>query len=174
VIAQQQPSGAADWAAIAIVLGYAAGSICGNTLVLRWSPQHPLRAGFLAVLGLLPFLYLLAAAAPVPVLVASAVVARLRATVYNVLHQTTLQSRVPEHLVSRIVSVKQLGSLAAVPLRLALAGPLSRATSARLARTVAAGLTATITLAVLPIRDVRTVITPAPETLSRAVAPESP
>jgi len=171
VIAQQQLGGAAAWATIA--LGYAAGSICGNALVLRWSPQHPLRTGFLGALGLLPFLCLLADAAPVPVLVASAVAAGLQATVFNVLHQSTLQSCVPEHLVSRVVSVNQLGSLAAVPLGFALAGPLAQATSPRLVLTVAAGLAGTITLAILCIRDVRNLTAPASETLGRAVAPAS-
>ena len=71
VIAQQQLGGAAAaWSTIA--LGYASGSIGGNALILRWSPPHPLRAAFLGALALIPLLCLLAAAAPVPVLVAAA------------------------------------------------------------------------------------------------------
>lgn len=171
VIAQQQLGGAAAWSLIA--LAYAAGSICGHALVLRWSPQYPLRTAFLGALGLLPFLYLLAGAAPVPVLAASAAVAGLQAAVFNVLHQSTLQSCVPQRLVSRVVSVNQLGSLAAVPLGFALVGPLAQATSARLVLTVAAALTGAITLAVLCVRSIRNLTRPASETLSRANAEAS-
>lgn len=171
VIAQQQLGGAAAWSIIA--LAYAAGSIGGNALVLSWSPQHPLRTAFLGAFGLLPFLYLLAAAAPVSVLVTSAAAAGLQAAVFNVLHQSTLQSCVPEQLVSRVVAVNQLGSLAAVPLGFALAGPLAQATSPRFVLTVAAGLAGATTLAVLCVRDVRDLTAPESETLGRAVAPAS-
>lgn len=153
VIAQQELGGAAAWSAIA--LGYAAGSIGGSALVLRWDPAHPLRVAFLGAVGLSPFLYLLGAAAPVPVLVATAALAGAQAAVFNVLHSTTLQTHVPEHLVSRVASVNMLGSLVAVPLGLGFAGPLAQATSSRTVLTAAAVLAVLGTVAVLCVRDVR-------------------
>ena len=159
VIAQQELGGAAAWSAIAF--GYAAGSIGGSALVLRWHPAHPLRAAFLGALALTPFLYLLGAAAPVPLLIVTAALAGTQAAVFNVLHNTTLQTHVPEHLVSRIASVNMLGSLAAVPLGLGLAGPLAQATSPRTVLTAAAVLAILGTITVLCIRDVRDLAEPA-------------
>jgi MFS family permease len=168
VIAQQELGGAVEWSAIAF--GYAAGSIGGSTLVLRWHPAHPLRAAFLGALALTPFLYLLGAAAPVPVLIVTATLAGTQAAVFNVLHNTTLQTHVPEHLVSRVASVNMLGSLAAVPLGLGLAGPLAQATSPRTVLTAAAVLAILGTITVLCIRDVRDLAEPA-SAPDRAPAP---
>lgn len=158
VVAQQDLGGATAWSGVAV--GYAAGSIGGGVLVLRWHPARPLRAAFLAALALSPFLYLLGAAAPVPVLVVAAAAAGTQAAVFNVLHGTTLQTHVPEQLVSRVASVNLLGSLAAVPLGLAIAGPLAQATSPRAILTAAAALAVLGTIAVLCIRDVRDLTEP--------------
>ena len=155
MIAQQELGGATAWSAIAF--GYAAGS----ALVLRWHPAYPLRTAFLGALALTPFLYLLGAAAPVPVLIVTAALAGTQAAVFNVLHNTTLQTHVPEHRVSRIASVNMLGYLAAVPLGLGLAGPLAQATSPHTVLTAAAVLTILGTITVLCIRDVRDLAEPA-------------
>ena len=104
----------------------------------------------------------LGAAAPVPVLIVTAALAGTQAAVFNVLHHTTLQTHVPEHLVSRVASVNMLGSLAAVPL--GLAGPLAQATSPRTVLTAAAVLAILAilgTITVLCIRDVRDLAEPA-------------
>jgi hypothetical protein len=92
------------------------------------------------------------------VLTVTAALTGTQATVFNVLHNTTQQTHVPEHLVSRVASVNMLGSIAAVPLRLGLAGPLAEATSPRTVLTAAA-IRGTIT--VLCIRDVRDLAEPA-------------
>jgi predicted MFS family arabinose efflux permease len=91
----------------------------------------------------------------------TAALAGTQAAVFNVLHNTTLQTHVPEHLVSRIASVNMLGSLAAVPLGLGLAGPLAQATSPRAVLTAAAVLAILGTITVLCIRDVRDLAAPA-------------
>lgn len=110
---------------------------------------------------------------PLPVLVATTTLAGVQATVFNVLHQSTLQSSVPEQLVSRVTLVNQLGYLAAVPLGLALAGPLAQATSPRLVLTAAAALAGAGTLAVLCIRDVRNHAGPAPGQVPQLVVKAS-
>lgn len=153
IIAQQQLGGAAAWTVIA--LGYAIGSIAGSSLILRWRPRHPLRTAFSAAFALSPFLYLLGTAAPLPALVAAATAAGAQASVFNVLHISTLQTHVPAHLVSRVTSVNMLGSLAAVPLGLALSGPLAQATSPGAVLTGAAILATVGTAAVLLVRQVR-------------------
>ncbi|MDT5024143.1 MAG: hypothetical protein QOE61_569 [Micromonosporaceae bacterium] len=153
VIANTDLGGPGAWTAI--VLGYASGGIAGNALALRWQPRHPLRAAFAAAVALSPFLFLLAAAAPVPALAIAAAMAGAQASVFNVFHGTTLQTHVPEHLVSRIASVNMLGTLAAVPLGLSLAGPLAQATTTHTVLTVGGCFAVLGTLAVLLIPDVR-------------------
>ena len=158
VVAARDLGGATAWGLIGA--GYAAGATAGSALVLRLHPRHPLRTAFLAALALVPFLALLAVAAPVPVLVAASTAAGAQAAVFNVLHGTVLQTCVPERLVSRVASVNLVGTLAAVPLGLALAGPLADATSPRTVLVAAAVLVVAGTGAVLLVRDVRE-LTPA-------------
>jgi hypothetical protein len=57
--------------------------------------------------------------------------------------------------VSRVASVNILGSLAAVPLGLGLAGPLAQATSSRTVLAVGGGFAVLGTLAVLLVPDAR-------------------
>ena len=125
------------------------------------APGPPLRTAFLGALALTPSSTYSGAAAPVPLLIAAAALAGTQAAVFNVLHNTTLQTHVPEHLVSRIASVNMLGSLAAVPLGLGLAGPLAQATSPRTVLTAAAVLAILSTITVLYIPDVRDLAEPA-------------
>jgi hypothetical protein len=102
------------------------------------APGPPLRTAFLGALALTPSSTYSGAAAPVPLLIAAVALAGTQAAVFHVLHNATLQTHVPEHLVSRIASVNMLGSLVAVPLGLGLAGPLAQATSPRTVLTAAA------------------------------------
>ena len=153
VVAEAELGGAGAWAAVG--LGYAAGGTAGSALVLRHAPDRPLRTAFTGALALAPFLLLLAQAAPVPLLVAAAVAAGGQAAVFNVLHTSVLQTHVPAHLVSRVASVNLLGSLSAVPLGLALTGPLAELTSPRAVLTSAAACAVAGTLAVLAVREVR-------------------
>jgi hypothetical protein len=128
---------------------------------------------FTVARALSPLLLLLGAAAPVPVLAASAVLAGGQASVFNTFHGTTLQTHVPVHLVSRIASVNLLGTLATVPIGLSPAGPLAQATSSRAVLT-AGGLLAVLgTLAVLAAPDVRG-LTRQPRPEGRTPAPRSP
>ena len=152
VIADAVLGGPRAWTTIAV--GYAVGGIGGSAVALRWRPRHLLRAAFAAALGLSPFLFLLGAAAPVPAITAAAVVAGAQAAVFNVFHGTTLQTHVPEHLVSRVASVNLLGALAAVPLGLALAGPLAAATSSQAVLTTGACCALIGTAAILLVPDV--------------------
>jgi len=153
VIADTALGGPRAWTAI--VVGYAVGGIGGSAVTLRWQPRHPLRAAFAVALTLSPFLFLLGATAPVPVLTTAAVVAGAQASVFNIFHGTVLQTQVPEHLVSRIASVNLLGTLIAVPLGFSLAGPLAQATSTSAVLTAAGCFAVLATVAVLLVPDVR-------------------
>lgn len=153
VIAQQQLGGAPAWTAV--TLAYATGSIAGSSVTLRWHPRHPLRTAFSGVFALSPFLYLLGTAAPLPAIVTAAAAAGTQASIFNTLHISTLQAHVPDHLVARVISVNTLGALAALPLGLALIGPIAQATSPRAVLTGAGLLTALATAIVLLVKQVR-------------------
>lgn len=168
VIADTALGGPQAWTATAV--GYAGGGISGGAAALRWQPRHPLRAAFGAALALSPFLLLLGAAAPVPVLIVAAVLAGAQASLFNAFHGATLQTHVPEDVVSRIAAVNQFGALAAVPLGLAVAGPLAQATSARVVLTVGGCFAILGTLAVLLVPEVRDLTRQPPADQRAAVA----
>ncbi|MFD8564759.1 hypothetical protein ACWDOR_41850 [Streptosporangium canum] len=56
----------------------------------------------------------------------AAFLAGLELVIYNVLQTSTIQRHVPEHLIARASSVVTLGSLAAAPLGMGLAGPAAQ------------------------------------------------
>jgi MFS family permease len=70
LVAKTSLEGAAAWAAI--VTAAAAGGLLGTWIALRVRPQRPLRAGFVAVLGMAPVFALLAVAAPTAVVTVAA------------------------------------------------------------------------------------------------------
>jgi MFS family permease len=145
--------GPGAWTAIAV--GYAVGGMGGNAVGLRWRPSRPLRTAFAGAFALSPLLFLLALAAPVPALALAAILAGVQASIFNLLHNTTLQTNIPAPFVARVSSVNMLGSLVVVPAGLGLVGPISDATSPRAVLVAAACSAVIATVAVLLVPEVR-------------------
>ena len=125
--------GPGAWAAISVATG--AGALAGGFVAMRLRPRHPLRL----VMGLLtvttPLLTgLLAAAAPLWLIVVVGVIDGVSVSLFNTFWFTALQSDVPAEELARVSSWDYLGSLVMVPVGQAVAGP------------VAAGLGLTTTL----------------------------
>lgn len=100
-----------------------AGAIAGAVVAARIRPRLP---GVVAVLLLIPFCVLLVALAFVPplaLLLAILVLAGFGEATFEVLWTTAVQRDVPDELLSRVISLDFLGSLALLPLGLALTGP---------------------------------------------------
>ena len=118
-ISRTSLGGAGAWAAINAALGL--GSIGGALLGLRWRPRHPLRAALLLFLVGGPAMYALVAAhAPLPVILAVAVIDGSSGTVFNTLWYTAIQREISPDEQSRVISWDYLGTLAIQPLGLAL------------------------------------------------------
>jgi MFS family permease len=145
LIAQRELDGATSWG---IIQGaFAAGAVAGGVLAIRWRPHRPMR-----IMGL------------------AFVVAALQSTVIALGHTTagiavfqglaaigvsfgwtmwesTIQRRVPEHLVSRVISFDFLTSTGTLPLGMALVAPIAESAGLRPTMIVASALCATLALA---------------------------
>lgn len=120
-VARHSLGGAGAWAAISVALGV--GAFLGGIASLRLRLRYPLRVAFTGFLLATPALIgLLAAAAPLPLLIGIALLDGASAAFFNAIWFTALQTEVPAEELSRVSSWDYLGSLALVPLGQAAAG----------------------------------------------------
>ena len=152
LVVEAELAGARDWG-IALT-GGAVGAIAGSALALRFKPQHPLRWSFGIIV--LVALQLLALVPPLPVagLFAAAVLAVASISLANVLWNTTLQQRVPEHALSRVSAYDWMVSLVFMPIGYVVVGPLADAVGVEATLLLAAALCALPNLAILLVPDV--------------------
>ncbi len=102
-IARTSLGGPGAWAAISTASGI--GAFLGGALGLRWNPRYPLRAMFLtSIVGTTPLLVLLAAAAPLPALLAAAVLSGIAISFFNLVWFAVVQRRIPGKELSRVSS----------------------------------------------------------------------
>jgi MFS family permease len=125
LIVEEELSGPSAWA-IAMT-GGSIGGIVGGVLALRFKPTYPLRWAFgliaftaAQLLGLIPPLPAVGLAVLALLTVASI---QISTTFWN----TTLQQRIPEHVLSRVVAYDWLVSLVFMPLGYVAAAPLANA-----------------------------------------------
>jgi MFS family permease len=153
-IARTSLGGPGAWAAISTASGI--GAILGGTLGLRWKPRYPLRAMFVtSVVGTSPLLVLLAAVAPLPALLAAAVLSGMSISFFNLVWFAVVQRRIPGEELSRVSSWDALGSYAIAPIGLAAAGPIGIALGFSTTLYAAAALGVVGTVAVLTVPSVR-------------------
>jgi hypothetical protein len=76
---------------------------------------------------------------------------------FGILWETTFQQEIPEEKYSRVSSYDALGSWLLIPLGVAIAGPTAELIGTRATILAAAAISVTATLAVLFVRDVRTI-----------------
>ena len=154
VVADEKLGGAAAWGLV--LTANAAGFVAGGLLGLRWRPRRMLLVATLAIL-LMPFT-LIALGFPLPLLaiVAAAFVGGFGIEIFGLLWNTTMQQEIPPRLLSRVYSYDALGSFVLVPVGLAAAGPVAELIGVRATLWGAAGIAIGVTLAVLVVRDVRT------------------
>jgi MFS family permease len=125
-VARISLGGPGAWAAISTALGL--GALLGGLAGMRWRPTYPLRVSFVAFLIGGPALYgLLAAHAPLGVILVAGLVDGSSRTLFMVFWLTAIQREVPAEEQSRVSSWDYLGSLALQPVGLAISGPVSDA-----------------------------------------------
>ena len=120
LVAEESLNGASSWAAIVAAFGL--GAVAGGLLVMRFKPERPLFAGVaaLSLLALPPAL--LAGPAPTAAIAIGSFAGGCGLIFFNTLFETTVQEQVPEHALSRVVSIDWMLSLLLYPLGLATAG----------------------------------------------------
>jgi MFS family permease len=153
-IARTSLGGPGAWAAISTATGI--GAILGGAVGLRWNPRYPLRAMFVAsLIGTSPLLVLLAAVAPLPALLAAAVLSGMAISFFNLVWFAVVQRRIPGEELSRVSSWDALGSYAITPIGLAAAGPIGAALGFSTTLYAAATMGLLGTVAVLAVPSVR-------------------
>jgi predicted MFS family arabinose efflux permease len=153
-VARVALGGPGAWAAIVVALGV--GSIAAGFIGLRLRPRHPLRVAFAIFVVSTPALFaLLAAHAPLPFILAVAVVDGGAGTLFNTFWFTAMQSDVPSDELARVVSWDYLGSVSILPIGQALSGPLAATLGLSATLYGAAGLTLVLFAAALAVPAVR-------------------
>jgi MFS family permease len=125
VIAERDLDGATSWG---IIRGaFAVGAVAGSVLAMRWRPKAPMRAAgcAFAVASLGPAV--VALAATTAVIAALQALLAIAAALAWTFWESTVQSRVPEDLVSRVISFDFLVSVGSLPLGMAAVGPVAGA-----------------------------------------------
>ena len=153
-IAKDHFGGAAGWGLI--LTAQSVGLIAGGLILLRIRPRRILLTATLGFLLTIPFLLSLAGPLPLAAVVALAALAGIGIEIFGVFWDTAMQQEIPAEKLSRVYSYDALGSIALIPLGLAAAGPVSEVFGTRPTILGAAAISVTVTLAVLLVRDVRT------------------
>ena len=123
LVTKQHYDGAKTYGLVLSMFGV--GLILGGVVALRWQPPRPLLASCAAALPLCLGQYMLAFTVPVPVLLASQIIAGIGLALHLAFWFTVFQQQVPEHARARVSSYDALGSFVLVPLGTALAGPIA-------------------------------------------------
>ncbi len=139
----------------AILACVAAGLIAGGLTMLRFQPKRMLLVATFGVLLMAPTLLLLSIPAPAGLIAVSAFATGFGIEVFAVLWDTTMQQQVPEEKLSRVYSYDALGSVALVPVGLAVIGPIADAAGTEATLVGSAIFITLATLPVFAVRDVR-------------------
>jgi predicted MFS family arabinose efflux permease len=154
VVAERALGGAAAWGWVTGAMG--AGLVAGGILGMRLTFRRPMLVATLATFTFAAPLLLLMAPAPVAWLAAGAFLAGLGGQLFGVLWFTALHTHVAPEAISRVSAYDHMGSIVLMPLGEAAAGPLYETLGARSALLLAVAAIVLPTLAVLAVREVRT------------------
>ena len=149
-IALDSLGGLGAWAVILTALGV--GRLGGALVALLWRPRRPLfTAIFLIGFWAVP-LALLATAAPLPAIAIATAIGGAVLSIFTAIWHTTMQSRVPEHQLSRMFSYDWLGSLGLLPIGylVAVGGQFLMSAEATLIAAACVAIAATAIVVPLP------------------------
>ena len=159
-IARQSLGGPGAWAAIVVALGV--GSVAGGLIALRFRPRYPLRMSMCVFVTVTPAMMAsVAAHAPLPLILALALIDGSAGTMFNTFWFTSMQSDIPAGEQARVFSWDYLGSTAMLPLGQALSGPVAATLGLSTTLYCAAGVTFVLFALALSARAVRDFSSPA-------------
>ena len=154
VVSEQELGGARDYGLI--LTAQAIGLVVGGVVGLRFRPKRMLLVATGAILLMPVVLVALGFPLALPILLAASFLAGLGIETFGILWDTTMQQEIPPAALSRVYSYDLLGSIAFVPIGLAVAGPIADLVGVREALWGAAAIVVLATLPVFAVRDVRT------------------
>jgi MFS family permease len=153
-VAEDELGGARDFGLI--LTAQALGLVVGGFAGLRFRPRHMLVVATGAILLMPVVLMALGFPASLPIILAAAFLAGIGIETFGILWDTTMQQEIPPAALSRVYSYDLLGSIAIVPIGLAVAGPIADLVGIRAALWGGAAIVLLATLPVFAVRDVRT------------------
>ena len=153
VVSEQELGGARDFGLILTAQGI--GLVVGGFVGLRYRPKRMLLVATGAILLMPLVLVALGFPLALPIILVAGFVAGLGIETFGILWDTTMQQEIPPASLSRVYSYDMLGSIAFVPIGLALAGPIADLVGVREALFGAAAIVVFATLPVFAVRDVR-------------------
>jgi predicted MFS family arabinose efflux permease len=156
-VARQEMGGAVDWGFIAS--GFGLGTLAGGLMGLRVRPRYPMRFATILVFFFCGVYLMLAIPAPVIVIMSAAFISGFTGQLFAVLWYTTLQKKVPGHMLSRVSAYDHLGSIALAPLGIVVGGYLFEGLGFRTTLIIAAATVVIPTALALCVRDVRMMTT---------------
>ncbi len=122
VLAQERFGGPAAWGVISA--GMAAGALVGGAIALRWRPRRPLVTGNLILAASACPLLALWLGYSTPVLALTAAIADCCVVLLSTFWDSTVQRKVPEQVLSRVMSYDYLLTMISMPMAYALIGPI--------------------------------------------------
>ena len=125
VLADRELGGAGAWAAITV--GFGAGSILGQLLLLRFRPARPVFVSALCLIGASCQAGIIGSGLSVPAIAVLEAVSAICVQFYFTLWETSIQEQVPEHAVSRVGSYDLLVSTGLLPVGALVVGPIADA-----------------------------------------------
>lgn len=153
VVSEDLFGGASAWAVMLAVMG--TGQFAGGWAARRWRARRPLvEATGMACLWVIPT-GLLAAAAPLALLVPGLVVGGFGLSVFDTLWKTTMQKNTPQAERARLMSFDQFGGFVAVPLGFLVGSLIEGSIGARLGFLGGMLILLGSAVAVLAVRSVR-------------------
>jgi len=156
-VAREMMGGSVDWGFIAA--GFGVGTLAGGIIAMRLHPIHPMRFAAICVFFFCGVQLTLAVPTAVWIVAVAAFVHGLASQIFSVLWYTTLQKKVPGHMLSRISAYDHLGSIALAPMGIVIGGYLYEALGFRPTLIIAALAIVVPTALVLCVRDVRMMTT---------------
>lgn len=152
-VARDHLGGAREWGFIAA--GFGSGTLLGGIASIRIKPRFPMRFATLCTFSFCAVPLALSVPLPVPLIIAAAFVQGAAGQTFGVLWYTTLQQKVPSHMLSRVSAYDHLGSIALAPLGIVVAGYLFEWIGFRMTLLVAAFTVILPTVAAFSVADVR-------------------
>lgn len=155
LVAERSLGGASAWGILITSSGI--GGLLGGSLALRFRPSRLLVGMYLALLGVTPALFAMAASAPFWTVMAATLVWGAALAYGGALWETAMLQYIPRHAISRAIAYDSMVSTSLQPLGLALFGQLATTAGTTWPLTLAGAGTLLLTLGILFIPDIRKV-----------------